>query len=224
MGFYPVFLDLSNHDTLVVGAGEVGRRKIAALAAARPRTLMVVDPANPHPDMLPLLPEIWFRYEQRSFLPKDIDGKFLVIAATSSSKHNAEVAEVCKAQRVLCNVIDSPRQSDFYVPATIRSGDITLAVGTGGTSPALARRIRTDLEAWLGNRYTALAIVMGRLRPLTLALGLPDRQNADIFRSLVNSSLADHLCTGDGEAARNILEQLLPPTLRHVTGELLHDL
>ena len=220
MPYYPLFLDLSRRDILVVGAGEVGRRKIASLLEAGPRSLCVVDPA-PLPD-LPRHPCL--RHVQSGFEPGQVSGKFLVFAATRLPEVNAMVAAVCEASGILCNIADAPEKSDFFVPALARSGDIALAISTGGASPALARRIRADLESWLGNRYTALVIFLGRLRPFVLALGLPGAQNAALFRALVNSSLAEQLRAGDHRAAGDLLEQLLPPALRHHIGELLHDL
>lgn len=220
MRYYPLFLDLSRKDILVVGAGDVGRRKIASLLEAAPRSLCVVDPA-PLPD-LPRHPRLF--HIQGAFGPEQVAGKILVFAATPLSEVNAMVAAVCEASGILCNIADAPEKSDFFVPALARSGGITLAISTGGASPALARRIRADLESWLGNRYTALAVLMGRLRPSVLALALPGAQNAALFRALVHSSLADHLRSGNRAAARELLEHLLPQDLRHLVEELLHDL
>ncbi len=220
MPHYPLFLDLSRRDILVAGAGAVGRRKITSLLEAGPRSLCVVDPAP-----LPDLPRhSCLCHVQSGFAPEQVAGKFLVFAATGLPDVNALIAAICAAAGILCNIADAPDKSDFFVPALARSGDIALAVSTGGASPALARRIRADLESWLGNRYTALAALLGRLRPAVLALGMSGEYNTALFRALVNSSLADLLRAGEADAARDLLEQLLPPALRHWIGELLHDL
>ena len=220
---YPLFLDLTGKAALVVGAGGVGRRKIAGLAGRGLTRILAVDPTLPKKrDLFPCGTPV--EYECRGFAPEDIEGMTLVFACTDSREINAAVASACRERGVLCNVADNPADGGFFVPALVERGDITLAVGTGGAGPALSRFLRKELEDWLGNRYTALAAVLRRLRPALLGLGLETAENTRIFRSLVHSPLAEHLAAGNAEAAEKILRELLPQSLHAAIGVLLHEL
>lgn len=222
MQHYPLFLNLVGKDVLVVGAGAVGRRKAASLLACSPRAVIVVDPGlTPavERELAALGPA---RCLARGFAPEDLDGKALVFAAAGNQEVNSLVAELCRKRGIFCNIADAPDKSDFFVPAHVESHGITLAVSTGGHSPALARRLRAELEAWLGTRYAGLITVLSRLRPLVLALELPTEKNSEIFRSLVYSPLAELLETGQRAAAETLLAERLPKPLHARMGELLH--
>ena len=239
--YYPIFLDLTDKEALVVGAGQVGRRKIAALMETSLARVVVVDPAAPLSEAELFsqhsctqvakapgardeasLPQLMVH--RRPFAEDDVQGKILVFAATAGRDVNESVRRACDALGILCNVADAGEDCGFLVPSVIRQGDLTLALATGGASPALTRHMRRVLEAWMGNRYTALAALLARLRPLVLARVEGTEAHSDLFRALVASSLAEHLAARDFAAARELLERLLPKALRGFTGELLHDL
>jgi precorrin-2 dehydrogenase/sirohydrochlorin ferrochelatase len=221
MRYYPVFLDLSSKDTLLVGVGQVGLRKAASLLEAGPRHLCMVDPAADPEALAALFPGAPITVCRREFEDGDIDGKNVVFAATGSRSLNARIADLCADRGVLCNVIDAPDKGDFLVPAHFSQGDLTVALSTGGHSPALARALRQELEAWAGTRYTSALTVLGRLRPMLLELGLPTAENSALFRRLVRSSLIDLLAHKDRAAAQTLLMELLPAPLHARMGELL---
>jgi len=222
MTFYPLFVDLRGKNILIAGAGSVGRRKIAGLGAFEPRCIMVVDPC--------LRPELILELKQlapvdclaRAFVPEDVRGKFLVFAATNDRAVNAEIAALCREQGILCNGADAPDEGSFIVPAHFLNNGITVALSTGGHSPALARVLREDLEAFVGKRYTHLLQVLSRLRPLLFDLGLPTQKNTALFRALVHSPLAGQLECGDRAGAEATLSRLLPEPLLDRVGEILH--
>jgi len=99
-----------------------------------------------------------------------------------------------------------------------------VAVSTAGHSPALARRIKQDLQEYLGLRYAPFLALMGRLRPLILGLGRPSAENTQLFRALVQSPLAEALQARDMQRARELLLQLLPVELHREIDEVLHEL
>lgn len=222
MQHYPLFLNLTEKDVLVVGAGAVGRRKAASLLRCSPRAVVVVDPGLTPAAARELGASGSVRCHARGFAPEDLDGKALVFAATGNREVNALVARLCRERGIFCNIADAPEASDFFVPAHVENQGITLAVGTGGHSPALARRLRAELEAWLGTRYAGLLTILSRLRPMVIALGLPAKENGDIFRSLVDSPLAELLETGRRADAETLLAERLPKPLHAHMGELLH--
>ncbi len=221
MALYPIFIDLTWGKTLVAGAGAVGLRKIEGLREAGGGEILVLDPERSGKD-LPADDRICFA--RRAVTAADVLGRVLVFAATSNRAENARIAALCAAAAVPCNVADDPAASSFHVPARTACGDIQIAVGTGGRSPALAKRIRMEIEERIVDRYVLLTALLGRLRPLVLAEGRETADNTALFRSLVESKLADTLAARDQAAARSFLQDLLPPSLHGRIEELLHGL
>ena len=223
MSSYPIFMDLSASRCLIVGAGAVGTRKIEGLLRAEPLEILVVAPV-PSAECLRLAVHPCVVLVRRSFLPSDCEGRTLVFAATGNRSVNASVAARCADLGILCNVADSRRESTFIVPACIERENLSLALSTEGGSPALARRIRNELETWLGDRYDGLAELLTRLRPLVLALRRESGQNTALFRSLTYSPLAEALQQRDEKRCELLLKALLPEELHSNITELLHDL
>ena len=222
MQHYPAFLRLEGKHCLVVGAGNVGLRKIKTLLDAGPASILVLDPADPGEEQASVFKHPSVFFQQRTFDPADVDGKFLVIAATPSSEVNASVAEACNRREILCNIADAPHLSSFIVPSCVRRGDLSLAISTGGHSPALARRIRRDLEAVFGKEYELLVDILGRLRPLLLASGRETSENTAVFRAVVESGLLSALANEDLDRAALHLRETLPQDMHENIGEILH--
>lgn len=225
MRYYPILLDLKGKHCLVVGAGRVGVRKIAALLESGPQSVLVLDSAMPNGEhgktLLDLLKNQALTFEEREFRLQDLEGCFVVVAATSNTKLNREIAVACHAQKILCNVVDDPDAGNFIVPATVCRGDLTLTISTCGQSPALSRVVRQELEESFGSEYALLLTILGRLRSLLLGLDLPTRENTRIFREITGSDLLRHLETNDAEAVFLCLKRILPTALHPNLPELL---
>ena len=224
MHYYPVFLELSGQSCLVVGAGAVGCRKITSLLECPIERLHVIDLAEPDTNLQVLLEDKRVSFTKRPFTPSDVEGCALVFAATSNRQTNDAVARACTERGILCNCADAPQDRSFIVPALVEQGNIAIALSTGGASPALARKIREDLETWLGERYTGISELLMRLRPLVLALHHETRQNTTLFRSIVDSPLSEALQRQDRQTCESLLGELLPIELHPYIMELLHDL
>ncbi len=227
MRYYPIYVNLHGKRCLVVGAGQVGRRKIATLADCGAADILVLDLAEPDAACAELLSRPEVTFARRPFVPSDLDGRFLVIAATADEALNWAISRECAARGILCNIVDQPEKCSFIVPALFTQGDLTVAISTGGGSPALARKIRQGLGEFLGTEYGTLLLLMSRLRPMVLALGLGSPENSRIFREVVNSPLIEALERGDAAAAEAILRDILPAALHGetaglVAGALLH--
>ena len=224
---YPVFLDLSGRRVLILGAGQVGRRKLASLLPCEPEHITLLDICPPTEALLPLLDGKRVHFRQ---LAKDgrvteqyLHGVVLAFAVSGDRAANAHLARLCREANILCNVGDAPEEGNVQIPAHCRVGQITAAFSTDGLSPALARCIREEAEEWLGRRFTPLLTVMGRLRPLVLALEQGTERNTELFRTLVRSPLRDKLSAGDYPAAGLVLRELLPASLHPCIGDLLHE-
>jgi precorrin-2 dehydrogenase/sirohydrochlorin ferrochelatase len=159
---YPLYLNLSGRPVLVVGAGRVAARKVGPLLAAGARVTVVAPDVSEEFDTLSGRDALSIL--KRPFTAGDLDGKWLVIAATGSAQVNRRVSELAEGACVLCNVVDEPDLCTFQVPAVVRRGLLQLAVSTGGSSPALAAHLRRRLEAEFGPAWAELIDALGDLR------------------------------------------------------------
>jgi siroheme synthase-like protein len=160
--WYPVFLDLAGQACLVVGGGPVAERKVAALLAADARVAVVA------PEVTAAI-AAWARagdivHVAREYRAGDLVGQRLVFVATDSPEVTARVADEAREGNVWVNAADDADHSDFILPSVARRGALTVAVGTGGASPALARLVREEIESWLGEEYGALVEVAADVR------------------------------------------------------------
>jgi siroheme synthase-like protein len=162
MNLLPIFLRLEERPVLVVGAGTVALAKIESLRAAGAAITVVAPKTIPrirelaHQDAL-----VW---RQRVFEPTDLDGAFLVIAATNASEVNRTVFEEARLRNIPCNAVDDPPNCDFYFGSVVSRGDLQLAISTAGESPALAQRLRQEIDAQLPQDLGPWLAELGELR------------------------------------------------------------
>lgn len=143
----PIFLRLDRRPSLVVGAGTVALAKIESLRAAGAAITVVAPQAIPQ--IRELASQKILSWHQRAFDPADLDGIFLVIAATNTSSVNHAVYEEALRRNILCNAVDDPPNCDFYFGSVVARGDLQIAISTAGESPALAQRLRREIDAQL---------------------------------------------------------------------------
>jgi len=198
---YPIVLvDLGNTPCAVIGGGEVAARKVAALrqAGARP---VVISPALCEPlRRQAVAGEI--DAVEREYRTGDLDGVRLVIAATDDPQTNEAVWREARAAGCLVNVVDDPARCNFYVPATVRRGALTVSVSTEGRSPLLARRIRQALEAQFDPAYEAYVDLLGELRPGVQEQIADPASRKQAWSALLDSNVLDLVRDGEIEAAR----------------------
>jgi uroporphyrin-III C-methyltransferase/precorrin-2 dehydrogenase/sirohydrochlorin ferrochelatase len=168
--YYSVALNLVGRRCLVVGGGPVAARKLDALAEAEAATVVVAPTVSAR--MAAAASRHGVEIVQRAFVESDLDGAFLVIAATSDRAVNQRVAEAARLRGILVNSADDPANCDFVLPAVVRRGNVHVAVTTGGRSPALARHLRERLEAEIPIGYAALAEVVARVRAAVRSEGV----------------------------------------------------
>ena len=206
--FYPVFLDLRGRRAVVIGGGAVAEQKVRGLVAAGAHVTLV------SPDVTPALTDLGRRGEielrRRGYHDGDLAGAWLAIAAVNRTVNAAVWAE---AERlgVPLNAVDDLEHSSFIAPAIHREGDITVAVSTGGKSPALAVRLRQRIARLVGRAEARLCALLGELRP-ELAARVPDaRARTALWYAIVDSDVIDFVRRGDIEGARGRIEELLGP-------------
>jgi precorrin-2 dehydrogenase / sirohydrochlorin ferrochelatase len=207
--YYPAFLDLRGASCLVVGGGQVGERKVKTLLECGAVVHLV------SPELTPFLEEAvrerWVHRKASDFAPAQLEGMFLVIGATDDPEINRRVSVEARSRNLLCNIVDRPRECSFIVPSTITRGDLILAVSTGGQSPALAKKIRQDLEKLFPDIYSRYVALLGRVRGYVLAQGFPQAKNQRIFESLMEAPILELLQRGDTKHLTDRLARLLDP-------------
>jgi precorrin-2 dehydrogenase/sirohydrochlorin ferrochelatase len=151
MALVRMFLKLEGRSTLVVGAGTIATPKIESLLQAGARVRVVAPQASEAVSQW--AQEGRIELVVKTFDPADLNDVFLVIVATSSRQVNANVFEEARSRKILCNVVDDPEHCDFYYPSVVRRGKLQLAISTEGQSPALAQKLRLELEEQYGPEY-----------------------------------------------------------------------
>jgi siroheme synthase-like protein len=162
MGYYPIFIEMTGRPCAVVGGGVVAERKVEALLNAG-ATVTVISPS------LTESLHSWeaagkVRYIGREYRPGDLTGYEMAFVATNDRKVNPVVAQEARERGIWVNAADDPPHCDFILPSVLRRGDLVVAVATGGSSPALSRAIREDLESYFTNEHAELSQVAAEVR------------------------------------------------------------
>jgi precorrin-2 dehydrogenase/sirohydrochlorin ferrochelatase len=182
MSLFPMFLKLEDRECLVVGAGAIGEPKIRSLLVAGAKVRIVALEARPAVAEWARLGVI--RWEARSFETKDVDGAILVVAATSLREVNEAVFRAARSRGILCNAVDDPDRCDFYYGSLVRRGDLQVAISTAGQSPALAQRLRHDIEARISPEYAGWLDRLGKIRRRMMAGHLPVERRRRLLHRL----------------------------------------
>jgi siroheme synthase-like protein len=203
-----VTLNFSGQSALVVGAGAVGRRKLAALLSAGAK-IRVVEP-NPPPWLLELASEGLLLLE-KAYREDFLEDNPWVFLAGPPEGLTAQIAQSVRQRGLWLNTANPLPQTNFFLPAVFNDGPFRLAVTTGGQSPALAATVAKELRtAYQG--YGAFCRFLGKIRPAVLESGLAEPQRKAIFQALARDpDLVRLLNEGQTEAARQRAEKIIEP-------------
>lgn len=204
MQYFPFFFDLRGRRVLLVGGGEVARRKAELLSRAEAHLVAVA------PDIAPQLTELLTadRVLQREYRPSDLDGCTAVVAATDDDALNRQVCQDARARRVPVNVVDNPELCDFIFPAVIDRSPLAVAVSSGGASPVLARRVRAKIEEMLPPESGRLAEFCARFRTLVQTM-LPSARRRQFWEQTLDGAAAEAVLAGDESGGEDILRKEL---------------
>lgn len=198
MGHYPVFLELAGRACVVIGGGAVAERKIEGLLAAG-ASVTVVSPALTG-RLDGLAREGRIRHVGRGYTPGDLAGHQLAFVAAADGGVSAAVAREGRERGVWVNAADDPARCDFILPAVIQRGALVVAVATGGSSPALSRAVREELEAYFTPDYAVLAEIAAEVRRELRERALnPDGQ---AWREALDADLRRLIAEGRREEAK----------------------
>ena len=192
MSLFPIFLKLTARPCIVIGAGNLAESKIDSLRAAEARITVIAPAAGPRIAAMAEAGElVW---HQRPYEAGDLAGHFLAVAATSNPAVNRAVFAEAQAAGILINAVDDPPFCDFYFPSVVRRGDLQIAISTAGASPALAQRLRKEIDAQLPLDTGEWLAELGNLRREVL-----QREPAnEARRELLHQLASRDLCGFDG--------------------------
>ncbi len=205
--YYPMMVDLTGRRCLVVGGGRVAERKIGLLIECG-ATVEVVSPTATQ-KIVEWASREAIRLARRPVRPTDLAHAFVVFVATDDAQVNQKVAEDVRRAGGLVNVADAPAACNFLVPAVVRHGELTIAISTGGGSPALAKRLRQRLEATIGPEYNAFLAALRELRAQAQRTISDPVERQAIYRRAVDSDLFDHAVRGDDVGVAACISELL---------------
>jgi len=178
LDYLPIFIQIKQRPCLVVGGGSIAARKVALLRKAE-ADVTVISPELCD-ELVDLAKDGKIKHQQRMFSASDLEQCDLVVAATNQRKVNEHVSELAKAQRLPVNVVDNPDLCSFIMPSIIDRSPVQIAISTGGTSPVLARMLRTKLEGSIPAAYGKLAALAESFRG-KVKMAFPDVESRRNF-------------------------------------------
>ena len=202
---YPVFANIAGRKVVVVGGGQVAQRKVLGLLKCRAH-VVVISPELTG-EMAQLRDRGLIEVLNRPYQKGDLEGAWLVIAATGDEQVNQQVFDEANEKGIFCNVVDVPNLCSFQVPSVVRRGDLQIAISTSGASPALAKHIRKQLQEEFGKHYEPFLTALSELRT-GLKNKYPNDQprRAAILEEFVNSSAIDLLRQGKLDKFQHLLD------------------
>jgi precorrin-2 dehydrogenase / sirohydrochlorin ferrochelatase len=206
--FYIACLRLTSRRCLVVGGGEIGLEKVEGLLACDGDVTLIAPEAEPALERY--ASEGSIRWERRAYAgASDLEGVFMAIAATDDTDVNIAVYDDAERRAMLVNVVDVPPLCNFILPAIVRTGPLAIAISTAGASPALAKRMKREIEGQFGEPYARLAVLLNEARGWAKGT-LPTYQDRkQFFEGIVNGD-PDPIAllrSAEDEAARRAGEQ-----------------
>jgi precorrin-2 dehydrogenase / sirohydrochlorin ferrochelatase len=183
--FYIACLKLTGRKCLVVGGGDIGLEKAEGLLACGGSVTVLAPEA--HPELQALAEEGSIEWDRREYAgPEDLEGAFMVIAATNDSEVNIEVYYDAEKRAMLANVVDVPPLCNFILPAIVRTGPLAIAISTAGASPALAKRMKREISDLFGEDYARLAVMLNDVRGWAKGTLPTYNERKDFFEGIVN--------------------------------------
>ena len=186
-----------------MGGGDVAERKVARLLDFGASVVVVGKTLTPGLEAMKKAGRI--NHIAADYDKALIDDAFLVIGATDRDDINAKISHDGKEKGILVNIVDDPDKCDFVLPSLIRQGDLLIAISTGGKSPALAKKLREEMEQLFGKEYQTLLEVMGQLREKLVVKGRSSDENRRVFEEVVHSDILTHIKDKSWDKVRKII-------------------
>jgi len=205
--YLPIFMNLKQMSCLVVGGGGIAARKVSLLLKADAE-VTVVSPELCD-DLTRMLDSGKLIHEVREFEDNDVKNRKVIIAATNNSDVNVRISELAHELNVPVNVVDHPELCSFIMPSIIDRSPVQIAISTGGTSPVLARMIRTELEGRIPAEYGQLGSLVENYRSEVKKVFGDVEQRRDFWEHILNGPVAEHVFAGKMDKAKVALEKAI---------------
>ncbi|HYD48081.1 MAG TPA: bifunctional precorrin-2 dehydrogenase/sirohydrochlorin ferrochelatase [Terriglobales bacterium] len=209
MKYFPAFLDLRGRVCRVFGDGELAAHKASSLLDSGAQVSIVAR--HPGPALRELAKRRSAELIERPFRAGDLAGVALAIDASEDENLHPVIAAEARAAGAWLNVVDRPSLCDYITPAVVRRGDLTIAVSTSGASPALASRIRQDLDRVYGDEYGKALEVLRAVRSRLMAAAAPLELRQNVFKKLAASPLCRYLRDGRVDEVDRLLADVVGP-------------
>ncbi len=207
--YYPIFLKVEQKLCVVIGGGPVAERKITSLLEAGARVKVIAPEVTER--IKTLTREGKITWEERPYRSGDLKDAFLVIAATNNPQVQEEVFAEAEERKIFCNVVDKPALCSFIVPSVVKRGRLQIAISTSGASPALAKRLREQLEELFGPEYAEYLELMAAWRKEILARELSEAERQKLFEQLVLAPIPLWLKRGERDLVKALAQSLALP-------------
>ncbi|MGG2055378.1 NAD(P)-dependent oxidoreductase [Lysinibacillus pakistanensis] len=204
--YFPIHINIEYKTVVIVGGGHVATQKVASLIPAK-ATIVVVSPTLDD-SLFPLVEARKITWREKEFEPRDLDDASLIIAATNDTSVNEAVQEAAQHWQLI-NRADAQAESDFITPATVRRGPLVLTVSTSGASPALARKIKSDLEEQFDEIYDDYVCFLQQARLMIAAKFEKGQQRRAALQALLEPNLLEWTRRGEIDRREAYLQQLL---------------
>jgi precorrin-2 dehydrogenase/sirohydrochlorin ferrochelatase len=201
--YYPLFLDITDRKCVVVGGGDVAERKVGRLLDFGASVVVVGKTLTP--GLETMKKEGRINHIEADYDNAFLDDAFLVIGATDRDDVNADISRDGREKGILVNIVDDPDKCDFVLPSLLKQGDLLIAISTGGKSPALAKKLREEMEQLFGTEYQTLLEVMGQLREKLVVEGRSSDENRRLFESVVHSDILKHIRDKSWDKVKKII-------------------
>ena len=203
MKYYPVFWDICGKKCVIVGGGEVAARKAERLLNCGAEVFVISPKLTP--ELAALKDKNLISHIASEYSGDLIEEAALIIGATDDEKINARISSDARAKGIPVNIVDDPQKCDFILPALVQRGDLAIAIGTGGKSPALARHLREELESEYGSEYEILLNILGNMRgKMAKNAGI----GKDWFDSLMAAGILDSIKDKDIKKVQEIVKKI----------------
>jgi siroheme synthase-like protein len=205
--FYPVYLNLEGKRVVVIGGGEVAERKAESLLDAGASVTVISPDVTPRLASLATAKRI--ELKRRRYVRGDCAGAALILSATDDPEVSRAVWEEARAAEIPVNTADQPALCDFIMPAVVRRGDLTIAISTGGTSPALAARLKEELSRIFGPEYELLLELLAEVRPEIQQRIQDERARKALHYRILDSEVIVLLQRNDSDGAARRLREII---------------
>ena len=207
MKYYPINLDITNKRCVVIGGGRVAERKVESLLKCG-GNVTVISP-NLTPQLKALLSQGKIDHVLRKYQKGDLQGTFLVFSATDDPLVNTFITREAKREGTLINVVDTPKMCNFIVPSVVDRDDLVISISTNGKSPALAKRIREELEIKYGEEYSVFLAILGAVREKLLKVSDDSERNKSMFYKIADSNILQLIKVKNRDGINSTLKETL---------------